>query len=518
MWRKFTKKKKINQAKYEKIKLMLSKKIEYPGICWPVDIIYNEDQTFVGFLMPKASGKKLQRCLFVKPLLLKTFPHWKKRDTVELCITILDKIQYLHDRNVILGDINPMNILIVSPTEVYLVDTDSYQIEGFPCPVGTIIFTAPEIQGKNYTSFLRTFGNEYFAIATLLFMMMLPGKPPYSQQGGESLAENIINMDFSYPLGEQSNKKTPEGPWRYIWSHLPYYLKEAFYKTFRKGEEYSTEERRLPPWDWRDKFSHYLELLDSGKYAQQDELSLELFPNRFKKIGGMSYIHCKLCHKEIMEGMDQNGICRECLMKGEVYRCSRCGKELIYTNFAKYVKQTKRHEICPECYTYLNETHSRMTCVDCGQIFTLTIGEYEHYTSKGLVLPKRCADCRRRRQNDHNSRIYNSKSSKGCYITTAVCEYLGKADDCYELTMFRRFRDHWLAHQPDGRKLIEEYYATAPSMVTSLAGLPNRDQIYRWLWDQYLSRCLIYLENSRFEECRQLYEEMVSRLKSVITH
>ena len=42
---------------------------------------------------------------------------------------------YLHERNIIMGDINALNILVVSPTEVYFVDTDSYQIEEFPCPV-----------------------------------------------------------------------------------------------------------------------------------------------------------------------------------------------------------------------------------------------------------------------------------------------------------------------------------------------------------------------------------------------
>ena len=56
-------------------------------------------------------------------------------------------------------------------------------------------------------------------------MIMLPGKPPYSQQGGEDPISNIINMDFSYPFGDNSNKKTPHGPWRFIWSHLTYNLK-----------------------------------------------------------------------------------------------------------------------------------------------------------------------------------------------------------------------------------------------------------------------------------------------------
>ena len=195
--------------------------------------------------MPEARGKELQKSLFIKKLLEKNFPTWRKRDTVELCITILQKIKYLHDRNIIMGDINPANILVVSPKEVYFVDTDSYQIEDFPCPVGTINYTAPEIQRRHFSGFLRTKGNENFAVATLLFMIMLPGKPPYSQQGGEDPISNIIKMDFSYPFGDNSNKKTPDGPWRYIWSHLTYDLKKAFYNTFRIDGENSKKDDRL---------------------------------------------------------------------------------------------------------------------------------------------------------------------------------------------------------------------------------------------------------------------------------
>ena len=42
-----------------------------------------------------------------------------------------------------------------------------------------------------------------------------------------------------------------------------------------------------------------------------------------------------------------------------------------------------------------------------------------------------------------------------CFITTAVCENSGKADNCYELTAFRRFRDEELARTAEGRALIE---------------------------------------------------------------
>ena len=84
------------KRKYEKIKLMLSKEIECEGVCYPVAALYNSNKEFVGYMMPKAKGKELQKSIFIKPLFLKNFPNWKKRDTVELCITILEKIKYLH--------------------------------------------------------------------------------------------------------------------------------------------------------------------------------------------------------------------------------------------------------------------------------------------------------------------------------------------------------------------------------------------------------------------------------------
>lgn len=395
------------KRKYEKIKLMLSKKIECEGVCYPVAALYNSNKEFIGYMMPKAKGKELQKSIFIKPLFLKNFPNWKKRDTVELCITILEKIKYLHDRNIVMGDINPANILIVSPKEVYFVDTDSYQVEDFPCPVGTNNYTAPEIQRKHFSDFLRTMGNENFAVATLLFMIMLPGKPPYSQQGGEDPINNIIKMDFSYPFGDSSNKKTPDGPWRYIWSHLTYDLKKAFYNTFRKGGDYSTEETRLTVDEWLPIFTYYLELLDSGKFGKQDKMSEELFPTRHKKNPKIEYITCKLCGNEMPENQCQNGICRDCLNKGEVYRCKKCGKEILYTNYQRYVKNAKRFDVCPECFEYGQKVRLRKKCVDCGKEFEITNNQYDFYTSKGFEIPKRCKSCRDAKKN------YSYSSSDG---------------------------------------------------------------------------------------------------------
>ncbi|SHH23804.1 CFI-box-CTERM domain-containing protein [Clostridium grantii] len=528
---KIYKKEKLDKRKYEKIKLMLSRDIKCEGICYPVACLHNNDKQFVGYLMPKANGKELQKSLFIKPLFLKNFPTWKKRDVVELCVTILEKIKYLHDRNIIMGDINPANILVVSPKEVYFVDTDSYQIEGFPCPVGTINYTAPEIQRKNFDSFLRTLGNENFAVVTLLFMIMLPGKPPYSQQGGESPIDNIVKMDFSYPFGEQSNKKTPDGPWRFIWSHLTYDLKESFYQTFRKDGETSTEKTRLSVDEWLSKFKYYLDLLDSGKLGKQDKMSEELFPNRHKKNPKVTYVKCTLCHREVPEETCRNGICKECLNTGEVYKCSKCGKEIIYSNYQKYIKNVKRHDVCQECFEYGNEVYSTYSCSDCGRLFEITNRQYDFYRSKGLNLPKRCNQCRKNKQSYSNTSSYSSpiysrttssnstsrSSGSLCFITTAVCEYFNKSDDCYELTTLRQFRDEWLCYQPEGKKLITEYYDIAPMIVNKLQELSVKDVIYNELWNNYISSCIRHIENNEYQRCKELYISMVSYLKKMFS-
>lgn len=253
---------KITRLRYEKLKLMLSKDIDYEGVCFPRAMIYNQNDEFVGYLMRAARGKDLGKSVFHPELLKKYFPNWNKIDTVQLCVTILRKLKYLHDRNVILGDINQYNILVVSPTEVYFVDTDSYQIEGFICPVGTPLFTPPELQHKEYG--LRTLGNENFAVATLLFMIMLPGKSPYAMQDGEGIVENIIKGDFAYPFLELKNGKVPTGRWRYCWSHLTYRIKEAFYQTFRYDGTRHAENERPNVRDWLRLFESYLESLKNG--------------------------------------------------------------------------------------------------------------------------------------------------------------------------------------------------------------------------------------------------------------
>ena len=105
------------------------------------------------------------------------------------------------------------------------------------------------------------------------------------------------------------------------------------------------------------------------------------------------------------------------------------------------------------------------------------------------------------------------QQNSGCFVTTAVCASFNKPDDCFELTAFRKFRDEWLAAQPDGKSLIAEYYSIAPAIVKKINTLSDAAQIYKNIWQKYLEPCLNFIRNGDNLACKNKYVEMVRTLK-----
>lgn len=296
----------LKQFTIDKLNLMISREIRHPAICWPISLAYNSRGEIVGYLMPKAKGKELQRTVFIKPLLEKTFPHWTRLHLVRLTSKILDAVAYLHSLNVLLGDINGRNFIVQDESSVFFVDCDSYQVEGFPCPVGMPPYLAPELNGKELRSTIRKEDAELFAIATLVFMILHPGKPPYSHQGGEDPLKNVQKRHFPYPRGDQGAKWVPDGPWRFIFSHLPWYMKDAFHQVFSDGD-------RLTVADWQELMRRYKNDLGKGY------VSADLFPTGFKQLtqeqcekNGGKWRTCSVCGKGFCKFEDEHTTCLEC--------------------------------------------------------------------------------------------------------------------------------------------------------------------------------------------------------------
>ena len=258
---KIYRKERLTSNRVSKLELMASRGVSRKGICWPEHLVLSEDNCIIGYVTQWAKGHSLSTSVFVLKELTKDFPAWKRENLLNLCIEFLQQIQFLHSLNVLVGDINPSNILVDGDgREVYIVDADSFQVEGYPCPVGTANFSPPKLQNVDFKSTLRSNEDELFAVATMLFMIIFLGKHPYSQQGGESPAKNIINAKFPYPFGTNKGENVSLGPWGDIWDHLPFKLKELFHKSFEKQKSISVSV-------WLGALSSYRESIANGKYS-----------------------------------------------------------------------------------------------------------------------------------------------------------------------------------------------------------------------------------------------------------
>lgn len=272
--------------KQKKLEQMVQTEIDNELIVWPKDTVYTADGKFFGFTMNNVTGIDLKSFTFHKmpnAVLKPGEININFIDKVALCkmiLSILDTIIYLHSRNIIIGDIKLENFMIKDRdlNNIYFVDCDSYQIGEFPAILVSPGFKPPEIDpaitGKINDKF-RTFGNEYFAIFSLIFHLIFRAKSPYTQQNhtGKDIAdwERAKAGEFPYFLEKEKTIRTaPRGTEEPIWAHLPGYLKKTFINVAHVGGSNFGEKRRLNPVQWQKIFTCYLEDLTSGKLSNVD--------------------------------------------------------------------------------------------------------------------------------------------------------------------------------------------------------------------------------------------------------
>ena len=428
----------VTRHRQAKVEHFTSRSLHSEGICFPEAVVTNEAGEFVGYMMPRARGNEF-RVIMNPRRFLKAFPGWTKADLVDVCISFLEKVSYLHSLNVIVGDINPKNVIVDEAKNVWMIDADSWQVEGYPCPVGTPMFTAASALGRPYAESLRTKEEELFAVATMLFMVLITGQFPYARSGSDGdIARLVKDGNFAFQVGERSNRDQPEGNWKYMWSHMPRDLKEMFWHTFhRDGNRYTS-----PPTadEWLRAFRRYRWWLGSDKNF--DPMSNDVYPFRFKAFKPDTPIldcpQCRRAHALVGEwseatqehsipdmcfdcrqqnrpkcsdcgtprppGALKDGRCRECNRKRDFGTCERCGKEtprryLVDGRCSKcqtgtckscnksVLKSDLSYGRCSACEKRAKALDPSRLCTDCRQPF-IDFDHIEWFKSKGLEVAK----------------------------------------------------------------------------------------------------------------------------------
>lgn len=74
----------------------------------------------------------------------------------------------------------------------------------------------------------------------------------------------------------------------------------------------------------------------------------------------------------------------------------------------------------------------------------------------------------------------------GCFITTAVVEYMGGKDDGWELETLRFFRDKYMGATEDGRAKLRWYYENAPRIVEALRQRSDAKQLFERMYTDFI--------------------------------
>ena len=205
-------------------------------LAWPRLLVLDESRAWCGYAMLRAPGVRMNVLAHAKAY-QEHFPGLDRQRLVGYLLDLLRTIAGLHRAGIYIGDYNLANFLCDPQSDrVVLIDCDSWQLshagKTFRCAVAAADMLPPELHGKELSKVNRNLESEQFALAILIFKVLMLGRHPYDVVGGEGPVANIQNGYFPYGIGGGC---IPKGPWYNIWSHLPHKVKEQFIRTFRGG-------------------------------------------------------------------------------------------------------------------------------------------------------------------------------------------------------------------------------------------------------------------------------------------
>lgn len=156
-------------------------------VTWPEDALFDSAGLFVGFIMPKLRDMK-SITWGMRPADRKSlWPNgYRWSYSVAIAYNLAQTIEVLHRAGIVVGDMNPNNILIDAKGNITLIDADSFEItstgEIYKCCVGFAEMLPPELQGRDLTIPTVRFSKETdcFSLAILIFQILCNNCHPFA--------------------------------------------------------------------------------------------------------------------------------------------------------------------------------------------------------------------------------------------------------------------------------------------------------------------------------------------------
>lgn len=261
---------------------------------WPKSLLLNRHQKLLGFLMPKATGMEIHE-VFSRTQRSTAFPGKEWNFSVRVARNCSAAFDEIHNAGAVIGDVNEGNLLVAQNGMVSLIDCDSYQMTAngrtWTCDVGVPIWTAPELQGRDFRGLHRTANTDLFSLALLIFKILFMGRHPFAgvllTTVETTLEQCITEFRFAFTRNSQFLQIMPP-PGVFPFGALPMAFREMFDRAFLRGSEQPAARPSAKEW---------VKTLDSFESSlQRCKLTTShLFPREF--------VSCPWCKLTVQTGV-----------------------------------------------------------------------------------------------------------------------------------------------------------------------------------------------------------------------
>jgi DNA-binding helix-hairpin-helix protein with protein kinase domain len=207
---------------------------------WPSAVLYGDDGA-VGFLMPKLASQLPLHELFGPRRRQELFPdaHWTF--LVHAALNVARAFEAMHDRDIVVGDVNSNNVVIHRNAKTRFIDCDSFQIRRngqlFRCTVGVPEYQPPELQAADLGDAERLPQHDRFGLAVMVFQLLFVGKHPFAGilpphlMGDATIGANVAARHFFYgPDAAAAGLRPPPGS--LALTALPDAIEALFHRAF----------------------------------------------------------------------------------------------------------------------------------------------------------------------------------------------------------------------------------------------------------------------------------------------
>ncbi|MFK7795833.1 MAG: hypothetical protein AB8E82_00160 [Aureispira sp.] len=260
-------------------------------ISWVKTLLYDEKGNFVGFLMPRATGEKLE-ILTAQKLPKSLNPIWQRlqlgspqalRLRLKVCHNIAVAVQLLHaTQRYVLVDLKPDNIIIQPNGLVTIVDTDSVEVVEHGKTLFAATVVTPEYTPCEYYEGVRpgqvsmTTAWDNFGLAVIFYRLLFGIHPfaatahtPYDQL--TDLGDKIKAGLFVHASHHQANFRVIPPPHQ-AFLKQDKALQQLFQQAFSNGHNQPTQ--RPSAYIWAQTIAEHPLLLTARELPTQ-RLSLE---------------------------------------------------------------------------------------------------------------------------------------------------------------------------------------------------------------------------------------------------